>query len=79
MTQSGFAPSDSTTTNSKRIFLLFQKAFASNSVREKNGFLSEPKRLRKKHTADYSAAILESERFGSSIAEVKANSNKANE
>ena len=67
------------TTESKRISMLFQKALASNSVREKNSFLNELKKLMKKHAADYSAAILESERLDSSIIEVKSNFNKVNE
>lgn len=72
--------SDATpTTESKRIAMLFQKALASNSVREKNAFLNELKKLMKKHAADYSAAILEGERLDQAIVEVKANFNKVNE
>lgn len=67
------------TTESKRIAMLFQKALASNSVREKNAFLNELKKLMKKHAADYSAAILEGERLDQAIVEVKANFNKVNE
>jgi chromosome segregation ATPase len=67
------------TTESKRIAMLFQKALASNSVREKNAFLNELKKLMKKHAADYSAAILEGERLDSAIVEVKANFNRVNE
>lgn len=67
------------TTESKRIAMLFQKALASNSVREKNAFLNELKKLMKKHAADYSAAILEGERLDAAIVEVKASFNKVNE
>lgn len=67
------------TTESKRIAMLFQKTLASNSVREKNAFLNELKKLMKKHAADYSAAILEGERLDQAIVEVKANFNKVNE
>lgn len=63
----------------KRISMLFQKALASNSVREKNSFLNELKKLMKKHAADYSAAIMEGERLDQAIVEVKANYNKVNE
>lgn len=67
------------TTESKRIAMLFQKALASNSVREKNAFLNELKKLMKKHAADYSAAILEGERLDAAIVEVKSNYNQVNE
>ena len=67
------------TTESKRISMLFQKALASNSVREKNSFLNELKKLMKKHAADYSAAIAEGERLDAAIIDVKANFNKVNE
>lgn len=75
MSQADTAP----TTESKRISMLFQKALASNSVREKNSFLNELKKLMKKHAADYSAAIAEGERLDAAIIDVKANFNKVNE
>lgn len=75
MSQTDTAP----TTESKRISMLFQKALASNSVREKNSFLNELKKLMKKHAADYSAAIAEGERLDAAIIDVKANFNKVNE
>jgi hypothetical protein len=59
--------------------MLFQKALASNSVREKNAFLNELKKLMKKHAADYSAAIVEGERLDSAIVEMKATYNQVNE
>jgi hypothetical protein len=43
--------------DSKRISVLFQKATASSSVREKNYFLNELKKLMKKHSTDYQNAI----------------------
>ena len=73
------ATENGATTESKRISMLFQKALASNSVREKNSFLNELKKLMKKHAADYSAAIAEGERLDSAIIDVKANFNKVNE
>ncbi|OHS96256.1 hypothetical protein TRFO_37585 [Tritrichomonas foetus] len=79
MNQTQSSTDNNPTTESKRIAMLFQKALASNSVREKNAFLNELKKLMKKHAADYSAAILEGERLDASIVEVKANFNKVNE
>ena len=70
---------DAPPSDSKRISMLFQKALASTSVREKNAFLNELKKLMKKHAADYSAAILEGERLDSAIVEAKANLNRVNE
>ena len=67
------------TSESKRIQMLFQKALASNSVREKNAFLNELKKLMKKHATDYSTAIQEGERLDQAIVDVKANYNKVNE
>ena len=70
---------DAPASDSKRISMLFQKALASNSVREKNAFLNELKKLMKKHAADYSAAILEGERLDAAIVEAKANLSHVNE
>ena len=80
MTQTSLSSTENNAASeSKRIAMLFQKALSSNSVREKNAFLNELKKLMKKHATDYSAAILEGERLDASIVDVKANFNRVNE
>ena len=70
---------EGSTSDSKRISMLFQKALSSSSVREKNAFLNEIKKLMKKHASDYTAAIAEGEHLDAAIVEAKANLNNVSE